>query len=177
LSLFTLSQLLIVLAVFFDLASFQFKERKQIVGCLCFAGTLICCHFIMLEQWTAAGLMGIATIRYFVSMFTSSKRVMLVFILSSVVVFISTYVGFISVICFMGSAFQTVASFSKNDKVLRQLMIIGTSFWLLHNFLADSPAAVVMEALFIISNIVGYYRFYISPSRKSLKNNKNISVI
>ena len=170
-SVFILSQLLILVAIFFDLASFQFKKRKQIVSCLCVAGTLIFSHFILLEQWTAAGLMAIATIRYFVSIFTTSKSVMLFFIFCSLIVFISTFMGVISFLCFTGSAFQTVASFSKNDKTLRLLMIIGTSFWLLHNLIVNSPAAVVMEALFISSNIVGYYRFYVSPARKSLKSN------
>lgn len=165
-SVFIFSQLLALVAIFFDLASFQFKERKQIVSCLCVAGILILSHFILLEQWTAAGLMAIATIRYFISIFTTSKRIMLVLLFCSLIVFVSTFMGILSVLCFIGSTFQTVASFSKNDKTLRQLMVIGTSFWLLHNFFINSPVAVVMEVLFISSNIVGYFRFYISPLRK-----------
>lgn len=170
-SVFIFSQLLILVAILFDLASFQFKKRKQIVSCLCVAGTLIFSHFILLEQWTAAGLMAIATIRYFVSIFTTSKHVMFVFLFCSLIVLMSTFMGTISFLCFAGSVFQTVASFSKNDKKLRLLMIIGTSFWLLHNFLIDSPVAVVMEALFISSNLVGYYRFYVMPTGQSLKSN------
>jgi hypothetical protein len=171
LSAFILSQLLIIIAIFFDLASFQFKKRKQIVACLCVAGTLIFSHFILLEQWTAAGLMAIATIRYFISIFTTSKRIMLFFIFLSFVVTLFTYIGSVSLLAFAGSTFQTVASFNKNDKKLRQLMIIGTSFWLLHNFIVNSPAAVIMEALFISSNIIGYYRFYLNPTRTPLKSN------
>jgi hypothetical protein len=169
LSVFIFSQLLIIVAIFFDLASFQFKKRKQIVSCLYIAGTLIFSHFVLLEQWTAAGLMAIATIRYLVSIFTTSKYVMFVFLFCSLIVFLSTFMGVISFLCFAGSIFQTVASFNKNDKTLRQLMIIGTSFWLLHNFLIDSPVAVVMEVLFISSNLVGYYRFYITPKAEIIK--------
>ncbi len=169
-SVFIFSELLILVAIFFDIASFQFKKRKQIVSCLCVAGTLIFSHFILLEQWTAAGLMAIATIRYFVSIFTTSKYAMCVFLLGSLIVLVSTFMGTISFLCFIGSVFQTVASFSKNDKTLRQLMIIGTSFWLLHNTLINSPVAVVMEVLFISSNLVGYYRFYVTPRGKSLKS-------
>ncbi|HBY87765.1 MAG TPA: hypothetical protein DEO86_18070 [Colwellia sp.] len=170
-SVFIFSQLLILVAIFFDLASFQFKKRKQIVSCLCIAGILIFSHFILLEQWTAAGLMAIATIRYFVSIFTTSKHVMFTFLFCSLIVFMFTFMGTISFLCFAGSVFQTVASFSKNDKKLRQLMIIGTSFWLLHNFLIGSPVAVVMEVLFISSNLVGYYRFYVTLTGQSLKSN------
>ncbi len=167
-SAFFLSQLLIVVAICFDLASFQFKARKEIVSCLCVAGVLISSHFILLEQWTPAGLMMIATIRYFTSIFTTSKSVMLIFVFCSLAVLISTYIGLVSILCFVGATFQTLASFSKNDKKLRQLMIIGTSFWLLHNFIINSPTAVVMEILFITSNIVGYYRYYLAPM-KSIK--------
>ena len=51
LSAFVLSQILISIAIVFDLASFQFKSRREIIGCLCFAGILISSHFILLEQW------------------------------------------------------------------------------------------------------------------------------
>jgi hypothetical protein len=37
-----------------------------------------------------------------------------------------------------------------------------------HNILAGSPGAVLMEAIFISSNIVGYFRFYIRPKRQAL---------
>ncbi len=161
-----MSQSLILLAIFCDLASFQFKQRKQIVSCLCIAGVLICSHFILLEQWTAAGLMALATVRYFLSIFTTSSLVMLVFLFSSLSILLVTFSGVISLLSFAGSGFQTIASFQKNDKTLRLLMIIGTSFWLVHNFLIHSPLAVIMEVLFISSNFVGYYRFYIAPFKK-----------
>ena len=53
-----------------------------------------------------------------------------------------------------------MAAFQEDDRRLRQLMIVGTSFWLLHNYLIGSPTAVLMEVLFISSNLVGYYRYY-----------------
>jgi hypothetical protein len=54
-----------------------------------------------------------------------------------------------------------VAAFQEDDRRLRQLMIVGTSFWLLHNYLIGSPTAVLMEVLFISSNLAGYYRYYV----------------
>ena len=47
-------------------------------------------------------------------------------------------------------------------------MLIGTSLWIVHNFLAGSPGAVLMEAIFISSNLVGYFRFYIRPKGQVL---------
>jgi hypothetical protein len=166
-SAFFLSQLLIGVAILFDLASFQFKNRRQIVGCLCIAGVLISSHFFLLQQYTAAGLMAVAVTRYLSSIFTTSKLIMLIFIICSLLVTAFTYTGLVSLISCAGAVAQTIAAFCQNDKKLRQLMIVGTSFWLLHNYLIDSPTAVIMEVLFISSNLVGYYRFYIKPNFKT----------
>ncbi|MFM9726320.1 YgjV family protein [Streptomyces scabiei] len=40
------------------------------------------------------------------------------------------------------------------------MMLVGTSMWIAHNIMVVSPIAVVMECLFLTSNIVGLYRFY-----------------
>ncbi|MBH0041641.1 YgjV family protein [Pseudoalteromonas sp. SWXJZ10B] len=39
-------------------------------------------------------------------------------------------------------------------------MVVGTSLWISHNMLVGSPIAVLMESLFMASNLVGLYRFY-----------------
>ncbi|WP_261905381.1 YgjV family protein [Vibrio fortis] len=158
---FLLSQILVAIAICFDLMSFQFKERKKIVTCLFFAGTLISSHFILLEQWTAASLMLIATVRYLVSVFSTSVKLKYLFCAASIVSTSITYTGLVSLVSCLGSLFQTVAAFNKDDRRLRELMIIGTAFWLIHNYMVGSPTAVVMEVLFISSNLIGYYRYYV----------------
>ncbi|GLO60746.1 membrane protein [Vibrio sp. MACH09] len=157
---FFLSQILVAVAIGFDLMSFQFKDRKKIVTCLFFAGSLISSHFILLEQWTAASLMIIATVRYLVSIFSTSQKLKYAFCTASVISAVVTYSGLVSVISCFASVFQTVAAFNKDDRRLRELMIIGTALWLIHNYMVGSPTAVVMEVLFITSNLVGYYRYY-----------------
>ena len=159
-SAFFISQILVTIAIGFDLMSFQFKERQKIVACLFCAGVLISSHFILLEQWTAASLMMIATIRYLTSIFSTSAKLKYFFCAASVLAAMFTYAGLVSVVSCLGSVFQTVAAFNKDDKRLRELMVVGTSFWLLHNYMVGSPTAVVMEVLFIASNVIGYYRHY-----------------
>ncbi|RYV02067.1 hypothetical protein SOPP22_10850 [Shewanella sp. OPT22] len=163
---FFLSQVLVSIAICFDMVSFQFKDRKEIIACLFVAGILISIHFALLEQWTASGLMAISTIRYFTSIFTTSKKIASIFIASSLLATYFTFTGLVSLLSCAGSLFQTTAAFSKNDKTLRVLMIVGTSFWLLHNYVVQSPVAVLMEVLFISSNLVGYYRHYIQKPQK-----------
>lgn len=165
---FILSQILIGIAICTDTASFQFKERKKIVACLLVSCTLISLHFMLLNHWTAALLALVAALRFTTSLFSTSKKLMTVFIVATIVISIITYEGFLSILGCSGGIFGTVASFCKEDKLLRQLMLIGTCLWIVHNFLAGSPAAVLMEAIFISSNLVGYFRFYIRPKGQVL---------
>ncbi len=159
-SAFLLSQILVAIAICFDILSFQLKKRTQIVLCLSLAGIFISSHFVLLEKWTAAVLMMIAVTRYLSSYFTTSKKIMGLFVSASFVSSALTFQGLLSIISCLGAVFQTLGAFCNEDKQLRQLMIIGTLFWLIHNIMAASPGAVVMEVLFLTSNLIGYYRFY-----------------
>ncbi|MFT5789535.1 MAG: hypothetical protein ACI8SJ_001651 [Shewanella sp.] len=159
-SAFMLSQCLIAIAIVFDILSFQFKQKQKIVACLCISGVLITSHFALLEQWTATALMLLATIRYFVTIFSHSKRLMCFFLSLNTLVLAYTFSGILSLLSFVGSSVQTMAAFCQSDQRLRQLMLIGTSIWLINNALVGSPAAVLMELLFIGSNLIAYYRYY-----------------
>lgn len=165
---FFLSQVLIGAAICTDTISFQFKERKHIVACLLVSCTLISAHFMLLSHWTAACLGLIAAIRFTTSLFSTSKKLMALFIIATIVTSICTYEGLLSILGCTGGIFGTFASFCKKDQLLRQLMLVGTSLWIVHNFLAGSPGAVLMEVIFISSNLVGYFRFYIQPKRQML---------
>ena len=164
-SIFVISQILVGIAICFDLLSFQLKKRTHIVLCLSVAGIFIATHFVLLEKWTAAILMVIAVARYVTSYFSTSKNLMALFVTASFVGTFFTFQGFLSILSCLGSTFQTLGAFSNNDKRLRQLMIIGTFFWLCHNYFAASPVAVLMEVLFLSSNFIGYYRFYLKGQK------------
>jgi hypothetical protein len=159
-SLFALSQFLVVIAIGFDLLSFQCKERRRIIACLIISCLLVAVHFALLGHWTAMGLGLLAATRLLASYHTTSKKVMAAFIGTALVVAAVTFHGSLSVLSCLGSIFGTIGSFSKEDKRLRQVFLVATSFWLIHNILAETPTAVLMEALFLGSNLLGYYRFY-----------------
>jgi hypothetical protein len=165
---FFISQILIGFAICFDILSFQFKERKKIVACLLVSCTLISVHFMLLDHWTAACLGILAAFRFTASMFSTSKKIMGIFVFTTIAISAVSYEGLLSILACSGGCFGTVASFSKEDKQLRQLMLVGTSLWIIHNYLAGSPGAVLMEAIFIGSNVVGYFRYYIRPKRQAL---------
>ncbi len=107
------------------------------------------------------GLAFLAAVRLGVSYFTTSKKVMLVFIGGSLLLALCTYGGGLSVLSCLGAVLGTIGSFCAEDRRLRQVMMGATTTWLVHNMLAGSPTAVLMEGLFLVSNLLGYYRYYL----------------
>ncbi|WP_163338214.1 YgjV family protein [Desulfopila sp. IMCC35008] len=167
-SLFAVSQILVGIAICTDMLSFQFKKRVHIVSCLLVSCTLISIHFMCLGHWTAACMGLLAAARFITCVFTTDRKVRTLFVLATLIVSMVTYEGLLSVLCTVGGLFGIYASFCEDDKPLRQLMAVGTSIWLLHNILAGSPGAVLMEILFLGSNFVGYFRYYIRPQKQAL---------
>ena len=166
LSNFLFSQILIAVAICVDILSFQFKEKNKMLVCLVISTVLISFHFMLLGHWTAALLWLISVARYLSGIYATSKRVMWLFLIIILVTTISSFEGLLSILGGVGTCFTTIAAFRNDDKRLRQLMFIGTMIWITHNYLAGSPGAVLMETIFLVSNLVGYFRYYIKSKYK-----------
>ncbi|KAF1074848.1 hypothetical protein MKHDV_02400 [Halodesulfovibrio sp. MK-HDV] len=95
-SFYLASQVLVGIAIIFDILSFQFKDRKRIVQCLFVSGILISTHFFLLGHQTAGLLMLVATLRYLTSIFTTSSKAMWVFIGLAITVTAFSYEGVLS---------------------------------------------------------------------------------
>lgn len=166
-SLFLLSQILVGCAIATDILSFQCKQRRRIVACLFVSAVLVSTHFLLLGHWTAAGLAMVAGGRFAAGFFTTSPGVMTLFIGCALLVTLSTYGGYLSLLSGTAAVCNTVGSFCRCDRRMREIMLAGTSLWLLHNILVLSPMAVALESLFLCSNLVGYYRYYLVPVERS----------
>lgn len=165
---FALSQILVGFALCSDILSFQFKNRKHVIICLLISCTLISSHFMLLGHWTAAGLGIVAAIRFAISLFSTSRKLMYLFVGATWITSFVTYEGLLSILGCAGGTLGAIAAFCKEDKKLRQTMFACTCFWIIHNIIAGSPAAVILEIFFASSNIIGYYRYYIRPQKQVL---------
>ena len=158
---FVLSQALIGLVFFIDLASFQFRNRRHVLACLGTAAFLIGVHFWLLETWTAAVLGFIASARFLTAMFTSSRRLLFLFLAAVLCNAAWSYSGLLTVLATLGSLLSTMAAFLAADRAFRLGMMASSVIWIVHNILAVTPAAVVLETFFLGSNCFAYYRFYV----------------
>jgi hypothetical protein len=157
---YVLSQLLVGVVLCFDLASFQFREKRYVLGCLVFSAMLMGVHFYLVEAYTGAVLGFIAAVRFFLAIFTSARWLLYVFLCLVLINAVLSFAGWITVLATTGSLISTTAAFSGKDKVFREGMMLATLFWIAHNVLAGSPGAVVLETFFLGSNMFAYYRFY-----------------
>ena len=83
------------------------------------------------------------------------------------VIFIGTYFTYkapVDLLALIANIFYNVAAFQDNDKGLRWITMCGTVFFITYNYLIFSPAMIMLESIFLSSNIVGYCRFYLKPN-------------
>ncbi|WP_240620045.1 YgjV family protein [Aeromonas jandaei] len=159
-SLFLWSQLVVSLALLLDLLSFQLRDRRRILACLALSCALNAGHFALLGQWSAACLLLLASVRFLVSIWLVRRILMWFFMGLACAAALATYQGVLSLIGLLASLLQTRAAFCPDDRQLRRWMLLGTLCWLVNNLLVGSPVAALMEGLFLVSNLVGYYRHY-----------------
>ncbi|MEP5764101.1 MAG: YgjV family protein [Halieaceae bacterium] len=158
---FVLSQLLVGVVLCFDLASFQFRQKRHVLACLVGSGLLMGWHFYLVEAYTASVLGFIAAARFLTAMFSHSRWLLGLFLSLVLANAVISYAGLITLLATLGAVITTTASFLPSDKRFRQLMMPGIAVWIVHNVLAGSPGAVLLETFFLASNMVGYYRFYV----------------
>ncbi len=159
--IFLFSQVFAGIAIISDIFSFQFKKREAIITCFLISASCISVHYALLERYSAAIIIGIWIVRFFISLKSTHKYWIFFFIFFYS---LATYIFFKDIYDFLilfALSFSTIASFQKDDKVLRYFMSWGTLITIFYNFLIFSPVWVLLESIFLWSNLVGFYRHYI----------------
>lgn len=157
---FMLSQCLVALALLCDLAAFQCRVRHRVLGLLALSCSLNAAHFALLGYWPAVGLLLVAALRFAVGVRVRGRGWMLGFMALSTLVACLGYQGPLTGLTLAASLLQTWAAFCPDDRHLRRRMVLGTLCWMGNNLLVGSPVALLMESLFLLSNLVGYWRHY-----------------
>jgi hypothetical protein len=163
-SAFELSQLLIAVAFLADMASFQFKQKRQVLMCLAVAASLIGAHFFVLGIYTAAVLGFLAAARFITAIFSNSRQLYLLFMGLVLLNGLLTWAGLLTALATLGALISTTGAFASRDKDFRRIMMLASLVWIAHNVLAATPGAIALEIVFLGSNLLGYYRFYVRGS-------------
>ena len=161
LTAFEASQALASFTFVTDIVSWQFKDRKSILTCFMIGALCYGAHFALLGAWTGAALSMLAIGRFFTAMkCPGDKRALGVFVLLGCVVTAVTYSSPVNLLAGAGTVCGTLGSFQKEDKHLRLFTMGATTLWILHNVIVWTPVGILLEAGFLISNMVGFVRYY-----------------
>ena len=158
---FLASQIFAGVAIVSDIISFQFKDRKKIIIFFMISAFTIAIHYFLLERYVAGWLLMLWIIRFFISYHSTKKYWIYIF---TALFGLTTYILFkdiYDIIIFIGITFITIWVFQENDKFLRLFMMCWTISILTYNVLVFSPVGVLLEAIFLSSNLVWYYRHYL----------------
>ena len=158
---FLLSQLVVSIALVFDLGSVQLRNRQHLILGQAIAACLIATHFFIMGYNTAGAVFAVACLRLLVSLRWRSRAVQLAAYGVIIAVSVYTYQGYLSVLSCSASLLMAFGAFAPTARALRLFFIAGSSTWLVHNVIAWTPMGIVMEMLFLSSNIIGYYRFFV----------------
>lgn len=158
---FIISQIAMVIAMGFDFLSLQYKKREYTFLCLIISASLISTHYFLLNKIAAGVIVFFSVLRFVTCYFTTNKKFLLIFIgLNSISLFF-TYVEIYDLVFYGGLIIFMIGNFQENNKLMRKLMMVGTSIILLYNVIIFSPMGTIAEGTFLISNFIGYYRHYI----------------
>ncbi len=158
---FLVSQVFAGVALVSDIVSFQVKERKKIIIFFLISASCIAIHYILLDRYLAATLLGIGVIRFIIAYYRTDIYWMYIFISLYLFATLFLYKDAYDLIVLLGMSLSTIASFQSHDKPLRQIMMSATSCSILYNTLIFSPVGVLLEVVFLMSNFVWYWRHYI----------------
>lgn len=158
---FIISQIAMFIAMGFDFLSLQFRKREYIFLSLIISAALISTHYFLLNRIAAGVIVFISVLRFITCYFTTNKKFLFVFIALNTISLFFTYKVLSDLIIYGGLLIFITGNFQKNDKLMRKLMMIGTSIIILYNIVIFSPMGVIAEGLFLTSNFIGYYRYHI----------------
>jgi hypothetical protein len=167
---FIISQVAITIAIGFDFLSLQYKKRQYIFLCLIASASLISAHYFLLGKIAAGVIVSISVLRFITCYFTTNKKYLFIFISLNTISLFFTYKDLTDLIIYVGLIIFIIGNFQEDNKLMRKLMMGGTSLIVLYNAIIFSPMGVVAESSFLISGIIGYYRFYVKNNEKIKKS-------
>lgn len=160
-SSFLLSQLIAGGALTAALLTFQFKRNEYILVAFAVMSSLISLHFYVMGEYTACAIVALSVARFITSIFSKHRAWMYIFLILTVIVGWVTYAQWYNLIAIAAGMLGVTATFQREDKRLRQIMMSSNATMALHDAIVWTPVGIAVDLTVFVSGIIGYYRFYI----------------
>ena len=161
-------QIIGVLALTANFVSFQMKKHRHILFFRTVNEGLFILQYFLLGAFSGSVLNIVGCVRniIFAKQVINNKKTVF-----SIVVFcmiftafgIATFDGLGSIMLIFAKVLSTIAYGNKNTTVVRTIIFITCTSWLIYNYCVFSVAGVICEALTLISLLIGIMRMDIMP--------------
>ncbi|MDF2379048.1 MAG: YgjV family protein [Candidatus Gracilibacteria bacterium] len=156
---YLISQILAALAMIVNISSQQYKARKKMLLAFIAGNLLNSIHFLLLGAMTGFVLALIGVVRFTVSIYSTDKRWLIVFLLINSAAVPFVFEGYLlSGVSYIAATFIIISTFLESDHWMRVVIILGSLGWLIYGILIGSLVAIISNGFFLGSSIVGWYR-------------------
>lgn len=149
-----LAQSIGLVAYFVGVTAFFHQDGNKFRLHLTFFQVIICIHFIFMGAMTAAFGCAISAVRSYVSTRTDSSKVMWGFIALLWIMGVSNLQHNYELLTLVGASVATWGLFKAQGVHMRLLILFNSLCWLTNNLLLGSIGGSLMEATFIVVNII-----------------------
>ncbi len=172
--MYTIAQLIGVIALVLAVISFQQKTHKYILVFQLAANVAFVLHFGLLGAYTGALLNAVALIRAIVFVnkgkLWADKKIWLFFFCAlSVAVGVITWESALSILPILGMICTTVAFWIKTPKFVRLCAFPSSPLWLVYNLINQAWGGVLTEIINMTSIVVAIIRLDLNLSKKNAK--------
>ena len=168
-----IGQILGIVAMAFNIYSFQLKTSNKVIACQLFGGVFFAVSFFMLGKVTGGLLNVVAVMRAIVYRFKDKLHSdHILWFLFFEVLFVASYVltftvfkkeftplnAIIELLPVIGMTASTISFRLQSAKAIRAYGMICSPSWLIYNIIGGAIGAIICEVLSICSIIVGMFR-------------------
>lgn len=162
-----------IVAMAFNIFSYQQKTSKGVILCQCIGGLLFSVSFFMLGATVGAILNAIAAFRGIVFMYREKFRAehiawLVAFLIMHAASYVLTFTVFgkeftffnavIELLPVIGMTASTISFRLNNARAIRRYGLISSPSWLVYNTVALAAGAIICEVLSLGSIIIGMLR-------------------
>lgn len=157
-------------ALFFVFISFQYNDRKKILGFQVISACLFCAHFFLLGALTGS-IMNFLSIARNSVFYNRGKKWAnsIVWLFGFIIIFIlggmCTWQGIVSILPIMAMTFSTISLWSKNPKATRLIMLGGSPCWFIYDVINKSIPGIFTEIFVLSSLLIAIFRFDIMKTK------------
>lgn len=156
---YLLAQAFALISMIVSIVSQQYKSRQVILILFIVANLANAVHFFILAATTGVVKATVGAVRFLVAIFSTNRYWLFLFLIINTVTTWYVFEGaLLSGTSYFAATFIILSSFLKSDHWMRVAIALGGLGWLFYGILIGSVVAIIANAFFFGSSLLGWYR-------------------